>query len=103
MNVDEIMILIRECVESPYFECELGLFKQLDGAPMGGPLSCIIADLFMEDYEDKVHIEIGDKIFRADWLRYRDDTWMIWEHIEEEFYLFLDKLNAIHFQKNLEK
>ena len=56
LSPDEILALIKvlECVESPYFQCELGMFMQDDGFPMGGPLSCIIADLFLEDYEEKL-------------------------------------------------
>jgi len=49
----ELMTLIRECYEDPCFECELGLFRQTDGTPMGAPLSCILADIFLEDYEEK--------------------------------------------------
>ena len=35
-------------------------------------------------------------MIRADWLRFRDDTWMIWEHCQELFDEFLKKLNGIH-------
>ncbi|CAM9382875.1 unnamed protein product, partial [Heterosigma akashiwo] len=81
----------------PYFQCEFGLFKQVDGVPMGGPLSCLISDIFMEDYEEKVVIKLSDgTVIRADWLRFRDDTWMIWEHSQELFDEFLRKLNGIH-------
>ncbi|CAN0144502.1 unnamed protein product, partial [Heterosigma akashiwo] len=64
------------------FECEFGLFEQVDGVPMGGPLSCLISDIFKEDYEEKIIIKLSDgTVIRADWLRFRDDiTWMIWEH-----------------------
>ncbi|CAM9645274.1 unnamed protein product, partial [Heterosigma akashiwo] len=64
---------------------------------MGGPLSCLISDIFMEDYEEKVVIKLSDgTVIRADWLRFRDDTWMIWEHSQELFDEFLKKLNGIH-------
>ena len=47
---------------------------------MGGPLSCIIPDLFLEDYEEKVDFVINETHINDDWFRYRDDTWLIWEH-----------------------
>ncbi|CAM9711402.1 unnamed protein product, partial [Heterosigma akashiwo] len=64
---------------------------------MGGPLSGLISDIFMEDYEEKVVIKLSDgTVIRADWLRFRDDTWMIWQHSQELFDEFLKKLNDIH-------
>ncbi|CAM9495965.1 unnamed protein product [Heterosigma akashiwo] len=64
---------------------------------MGGPLSCLISDIFMEDCEEKVVIKLPDgTVIRADWLRFCDDTWVIWEHSQELFDEFLGKLNGIH-------
>ena len=78
-----------------YFQCGFGLFKQVDGVPMGGPLSCL-NDIFLEDYEEKVVIKLSDgTVIRADWLKSRDDTWMIWEHSQDLFDEFLRKLNGI--------
>lgn len=35
---------------------------------------------FMKDYEGKVNIDFSDgTVNKADWLRFRDDTWLIWE------------------------
>ena len=59
-------------------------------------VSCLISDIFMEDYEEKVVIKLSvGTVIRADWLRFRDDTWMIWEHFLELFDEFLKKLNGI--------
>ena len=33
LSPDEILALIKECVEFPYFQCELGMFMQGDGVP----------------------------------------------------------------------
>ncbi|CAM9317636.1 unnamed protein product [Heterosigma akashiwo] len=97
LSAEEVMRLVKEVCAAPYFQCEFGLFKQVDGVPMGGPLSCLISDIFMEDYEEKVVIKLSDgTVIRADWLRFRDDTWMIWQHSQELFDEFLKKLNDIH-------
>ena len=96
LSPDEILVLIKECVESPYFQCELGMFMQDDGVPMGGPLSCIIADLFLEDYEEKIDFVINETHINDDWFRYRDDTWLIWEHSLQDLEAFKDYLNSLH-------
>ncbi|CAM9853960.1 unnamed protein product, partial [Heterosigma akashiwo] len=55
LSAEEVMRLVKEVCTAPYFQCEFGLFKQqVDGVAMGGPLSCLISDIFMEDYEEKV-------------------------------------------------
>ena len=49
---------------------------------MGSPLSPIIANLFMEDLEVRA-MQLA--ILRPSlWLRYVDDTFVIWPHGEEE-------------------
>ena len=78
------------------FECELGLFLQTDGTPMGAPLSCILADVFLENYEGNINFHHQSIQIGADWFRYRDDTWMIWEYSLEVLQLFLTYLNSLH-------
>ena len=63
---------------------------------MGGPLSCIIADLFLEDYEEKIDFVINETHINDDWFRYRDDTWLIWEHSLQDLEAFKDYLNSLH-------
>jgi hypothetical protein len=66
---------------------------------MGGPFSCLISDIFMEDYEGKVNFELSDgTVVKADWLRFRDDTWLIWEHSDELFGQLIEKLNGLHLK-----
>ena len=47
MTPSTICHLIRICMESTYFEFEDEMYKQTDGAPMGSPLSLVLADLYM--------------------------------------------------------
>ena len=53
LTKDEIFKLAKLCTENPYFECELGFFKQKGGTPMGGPLSRCLADLIIENKIEK--------------------------------------------------
>ena len=63
---------------------------------MGGPLSCILADVFMENYEDMIHFQIDGNPIDLDWLRYRDDTFMEWLFSMDQLYDFWHNLNSIH-------
>ena len=54
-----------------------------------------ITDLFMEDYESKINFQIGTSTITGDWLCYRDDTWMIWLHSNQELENFVAYLNSI--------
>ena len=76
LSADEIFEfeLVLECTRDPFFECEFGLYLQKDGAPMRGPRSCLLSDLFMEDYENQIQFNLGSKVIKNNGLRYRDDT-----------------------------
>ena len=65
--------------------------EQIDGVAMGGPFSTVIANLFMECFEQLVleSVCLKPKI----WLRYIDDTFAIWSYDEEELQLFLQHIN----------
>ncbi|XP_022108452.1 uncharacterized protein LOC110988853 [Acanthaster planci] len=61
---------------------------------MGSPLSPVLADLFMEEFEQTA-------LFSADlkpsvWIRYVDDTFVVWPHSPQDLQLFLQHLNSQH-------
>ena len=58
---------------------------------MGLRLSPIIADLFMEDLEERAIASTPTK--PKLWLRYVNDTFVIWPHGEDELHLFHQHLN----------
>jgi hypothetical protein len=91
----ELMHLVRLASSEPWFECELGTYVQKHGAPMGGPLSCLLADIYMEEYEKRICFKLGSYRIRAEWLRYRDDTWLIWEHSKSDLDDFITYLNSL--------
>ena len=95
LSADEIFELVLECTRDPFFECEFGLYRQKDGAPIGGPRSCLLCDLFMEHYENQIQFKLGSKVIKNNWLRYRDDTWMIWEYSHDDLIAFISYLNSI--------
>ena len=57
-------------------------FNQAEGAAMGSPLSPIVANLFMEAFEEKA---LESAVLRPRmWVRYVDDTFVLWPHKEDE-------------------
>lgn len=68
---------------------------------MGSPLSLVVANLFMKDFESKALN--SSRLLPKLWKRYVDDTNVIWSHGQEELDLFFDHLNnqfsAIKFTK----
>jgi len=61
---------------------------------MGSPLSPVIANFFMEDFEKKAIEQATHK--PVCWFRYVDDTFVIWSHGQEKLKDFLNHLNGLH-------
>jgi hypothetical protein len=69
-------------------------YGQTDGVAMGSPLSPVIANIYVEDYE-KAALESAPLKPRC-WFRYVDDTFIIWQHGPDKLTDFLHHLNSIH-------
>ena len=71
---------------------------------MGSPLSPVVANLYMEAFEEKAlkTFPIQPKL----WIRYGDDTFVLWPHGEESLNEFHQHLNeqhpAIQFTREVE-
>ena len=55
MSVQHIISLLEFCLRSTYFTFQDRLYEQQEGAAMGSPISPIVANLFMGDFEKKSH------------------------------------------------
>jgi len=61
---------------------------------MGSPISPIVANIFMEHFENKI---LKDAPLKPSvWFRYVDDTFDIWSHGKEALHNFLTFLNSQH-------
>jgi hypothetical protein len=97
--------LVKICLRSTFFSFQGELYEQTCSVAMGSPLSPIVANLFMENFEQK-SLSSAQKQPNW-WVRYVDDTNVILEHEEEELMKFVEHLNSqsnhIKFTLELEK
>ncbi|XP_011858751.1 PREDICTED: uncharacterized protein LOC105556278 [Vollenhovia emeryi] len=69
-------------------------FEQTTGAAMGSPISPIIANIFMEHFENEI---LKKALLKpSTWFRYVDDTFVIWNHGSETLPQILTFINSQH-------
>ena len=90
----QIHDLLLTCVSSSSFRWRDKFFEQTAGTSMGSPLSPVLADMFMEDFESTALLTADHR--PSTWLRYVDDTFIIWPHGPQDLQLFLAHLNDLH-------
>ena len=85
--------LTKLCLRGTYFHQNGNYWEQADGAAMGSPLSPIIANLYMEHFEQEaIRLAVDKPKF---WIRYVDDTFVIWPHGRDSLTLFHEHINRL--------
>ena len=89
MKVEQIISLMEFCLKTTYFLFQGRFYEQLQGAAMGSPISPIVANLYMEDFEIKAisWAEYPPTI----WKRYVDETFVVNDSALKE--KFLEHIN----------
>ena len=95
---DGVLALFKHVLTSTYFCFDGKFYEQTYGVVMGSPLSPVIANFFMEDFEKRAKELVPHKPMC--WFRYVDDTFVIWPHGKQKLGEFLNHLNGIH--KNIQ-
>ena len=91
MKVEHIISLLEFCLKTTYFQFQGRFYEQLHGAAMGSPISPIVANLYMEDFEIKA---ISSAVHPPSlWRRFVDDTFVVIESSRKEE--FLDHINNL--------
>ena len=93
-HFEDVLALFKHVLTSTYFCFDGQFYEQMDGVAMGSPLSPVIANFFMEDFEMKAIEQTTHK--PVCWFRYVDDTFVIWPHGQEKLEDFLNHLNGLH-------
>ena len=78
---DDILALYKHVLTSTYFCVDGQFYEQTDDVAMGSPLSPVITNFYMEDFEMKAIKKATYK--PACWYRYVDDNFVIWPHGKE--------------------
>ena len=103
--MQQLVQLTELCLRSTYFKFQSKFYEQTDGAAMGSPLSPIIANLFMEHLQEEAIQSAPSQ--PTVWTHYVDDTFVIWQHGDEEVARFQRHLNrqspSIQFTMEREK
>jgi hypothetical protein len=77
-HFDAILRLFRHVLTSSFFIFNGQFYEQTDGVAMGSPLYPVIANYFMEYFEEMVLEAATHKPLC--WFRCVDDTFVIWPH-----------------------
>ena len=91
MSADNIIELLSFCLNNTYFVFQEEFYEQTRGAAMGSPISPIVANIFMEAFENGA-IETALHPPRI-WKRYVDDTFVLQDQAHKEE--FLQHLNSV--------
>ena len=75
MSIPQITSLLEFCLTQTYFLFQGKYYQQTQGAAMGSPISPIIANIFMEEFEVKALQSFPNP--PSMWLRFVDDTFVI--------------------------
>ena len=90
IGVDDIILLLEFCLKNTYFSFQGQFFEQVEGAAMGSPVSPIVANLYMEHFEQKALSSSPPPRF---WHRYVDDTTIIHKEVNKND--FLQHINSV--------
>ena len=85
MTVDNIIELLEFCLKNTYFLFQDVFYEQTKGAAMGSPVGPIVANIYMEAFENRA-ISTALHPHRM-WKRYIDDTFVIQHQSHKEEFL----------------
>ena len=54
LDIAQLSVLLEMCLSSTYFTFQGEFYKQKKGAAMGSPISPVVANLYMEQFESSV-------------------------------------------------
>ena len=92
MKIQHITSLPEFCLKKTYFQFQGSFYEQINGAAMGSPISPIVANLFMEDFEVKA-INTAKNPPKM-WNRYVDDTCAILSSTsKDDFFHYINSID----------
>ena len=103
LPTEDIMDLLNLCLTSTYFQYNGKHNKQLHGTAMGSPVSVVVAEIVMQNIEERALATCRQTI--PLWLRYVDDTFTAVHKDEiDDFHKHLNEQHAdIQFTREIEE
>ena len=92
LPTETICQLMRLCLSSTYFQFKGSYDEQVEGTAMGSHLSPVVTNLFMETLEERALATTT--LQPKTWLRYVDNTFVIWPHGQQALGDFHAHLNS---------
>ncbi|PNF26841.1 hypothetical protein B7P43_G17376 [Cryptotermes secundus] len=93
LQVKAIMDLLEVCLRTTYFQVDDKFFQHKNGMAMGNYLLPIVSNIFTEHFEK---LALYSAQYKSSlWLRYVDDTFVVWPHGPERLQNIFDHLNTL--------
>lgn len=92
-EIKEVITLLKLVLGQNYFMFDSKIYLQKEGLGMGSPLSGLIADIFLNEIENKMIDEIKKLDPDLQWLRYVDDVWIKYNSVKIDSETILKKCN----------
>ena len=91
LDLDNIISLLELCLNATYLQFQQNVYQQIQGTAMGSPVSVTVANLVMEDIEERSLESFHTAILF--WKRYVDDTCTaILPELLQEFHQHLNSI-----------
>ena len=90
--IDDLMEMLTFCVETTDFGVGFDIYQQEERLAMGSQLSPVLVNIYMEYFEEMTSLKLSM------WLRYVNDTFILWPH-QEDVQTLLDYIYTVHYRK----
>ena len=91
LSPDDVIAVLDKCLKETYFLFKGEYYLQIHGAAMGLPVSPIVCNIYMEDFEQRA---LAKATYPPRWVkRYVDDTYTVLKKDQAE--TFTEYLNTI--------
>lgn len=97
-EVEDIVKIVGEIIEQNYFTWKGRTYHDSKGLPMGGPLSALLAEIYIQEFETSEILNLKNRYFKNIdfYCRYVDDIFMVFKGTKRQAALMVDFLNKVH-------